>query len=218
LAVDLAFFSANLLKILDGGWIPLTFGALVFIIMMTWHYGVEAMHRRNAAASQEPAEFFARLRSDNVARVRGTAVFLTRLGEAIPPIIVNYVKRVGSLQRTVICLTVGFEDVPRIRSKDRVSIKQLDEGFWHVTTHFGFVEVPDLPAVLALAKEDGLPVLDEANYYIERGDFSSRKHRNSLWRWRIAFFSFMSRNSAHAIDRFKIPAGALVEIGRRIEL
>jgi len=218
LAVDLAFFSANLLKILDGGWIPLTFGALVFTIMTTWHYGVEAMHRRNAAVSQKPAEFFARLRSDNVARVRGTAVFLTRLGEAIPPIIVNYAKRVGSLQRTVICLTVGFEDVPRIRSKDRVSIEQLDDGFWHVTVHFGFIEVPDLPAVLALAKEDGVPVLDEASYYIERGDFSSRKHRNPLLRWRIAFFSFMSRNSAHAIDRFKIPASALTEIGRRIEL
>ncbi|WP_442895927.1 hypothetical protein [Bradyrhizobium sp. AZCC 2262] len=68
------------------------------------------MHRRNAAVSQQPAEFFARLRSDNVARVRGTAVFLTRLRETIPPIIViNYVKRVGSLQRTVICLTVSFE-------------------------------------------------------------------------------------------------------------
>jgi len=218
LAVDLAFFSANLLKILDGGWIPLTFGALVFTIMTTWHYGVEAMHRRNAAVSQQPAEFFARLRSDNVARVRGTAVFLTRLRETIPPIIVNYVKRVGSLQRTVICLTVSFEDVPRIRSKDRVRIEQLDDGFWHVTVHFGFVEVPDLPAVLALAKEDGVPVLDEASYYIERGDFRSRQHRNALSRWRIALFSFMSRNSAHAIDRFKIPASALIEIGRRIEL
>jgi KUP system potassium uptake protein len=218
LVVDLAFFSANLLKILDGGWIPLSFGALVFTIMTTWHYGVEAMHRRNAAVSQQPAEFFARLRSDNVARVRGTAVFLTRLRETIPPIIVNYVKRVGSLQRTVICLTVSFEDVPRIRSKDRVRIEQLDDGFWHVTVHFGFVEVPDLPAALALAKEDGVPVVDEASYYIERGDFRSRQHRNALSRWRIALFSFMSRNSAHAIDRFKIPASALIEIGRRIEL
>jgi KUP system potassium uptake protein len=218
LAVDLAFFLANLLKILDGGWIPLTFSALVFTIMTTWHYGVEAMHRRNAAVSQQPAEFFARLRSDNVERVPGTAVFLTRLRETIPPIIVNYVKRVGSLQRTVICLTVSFEDVPRIRSKDRVRIEQLDDGFWHVTVHFGFVEVPDLPAALALAKKDGVPIVDEASYYIERGDFRSRQHRNALSRWRIALFSFMSRNSAHAIDRFKIPASALIEIGRRIEL
>ena len=151
LAIDLAFFSANLLKILDGGWIPLTFGVLVFTIMTTWHYGVEATHRRNAAISRQPARFFEHLRIANVARVRGTAVFLTRVCEAIPPIIVNYVKRVGSLQKTVICLTVSFEDVPRIRSKDRVRIEQLDDGFWRVIVHFGFVEVPNLPAALALA-------------------------------------------------------------------
>src|SRR5258705_8955084 len=163
LAVDLAFFSANLLKILDGGWIPLTLGGLVFIIMTTWHYGVAAMHRRNAANSQQPSEFFARLRRDNVARVPGTAVFLTRLGKAIPPVIVNYVKRVGSLQKTVIVLTVRFENVPRVRSRDRVCIEQLDEGFWHVTVHFGFVEIPDLPAVLTRAKKDREPALDEAS-------------------------------------------------------
>jgi KUP system potassium uptake protein len=218
LAVDLAFFSANLLKILDGGWIPLTLGGLVFIIMTTWHYGVAAMHRRNAANSQQPSEFFARLRRDNVVRVLGTSVFLTRLGKAIPPVIVNYVKRVGSLHKTVITLTVRFEDVPRVRSGDRVGIEQLDDGFWHVTVHFGFVEIPNLPAVLAQAKKDGVPLLDEANYYIERNDLVSGKHRNPLSRWRVKLFSFMSRNSAHAVDRFKIPSSSLTEIGRRIEL
>jgi KUP system potassium uptake protein len=217
LAVDLAFFSANLLKISDGGWIPLTFGALTFIIMTTWHHGVEAMHRRNAAAAQQPGEFFARLRSDNVARVPGTAVFLTRLGKAIPPVIVNYVKHGRSLQKTVIALTISFEEVPRVRSEDRIRVEEFDDGFWHVTVHFGFVEIPDLPAVLALAKQDGVPVLEKASYFIERGDLSNRKHRN-LSRWRMALFSFMSRNSAHAIDRFKIPSSALIEIGRRIEL
>lgn len=218
LAVDLAFFSANLLKILEGGWIPLTLGALVFIIMTTWHSGVEAMRQRSAARSLQPAEFFVLLRSDNVVRVPGTAVFLTRLGKAIPPVIVNYVKQVGSLQKTVIALTVSFEDVPRVRSKDRVRIEQLNDGFWHVTVHFGFVEIPDLPAILRFAKKDGVPVLDGASYYIERNDLISRKHRNPLSQWRVALFSFMSRNSAHAIDRFKIPSSALIEIGRRIEL
>jgi KUP system potassium uptake protein len=218
LAVDLAFFSANLLKISEGGWIPLTFGTLVFIIMTTWHYGVEAMHLQNAERSQQPAKFFARLRSDNVVKVHGTAVFLTRLGKTIPPVIVNYVKQVGSLQKTVIALTVSFEDVPRVRSKDRVRVEELDDGFWHVTVHFGFVEIPNLPAVLTLAKKDGVPVLDKASYYIERDDLVSRKHRNPLSRWRVALFSFMWRNSAHAVDRFKIPSSALIEIGRRIQL
>ncbi len=218
LAVDVAFFSANLLKISEGGWIPLTFGALTFIIMTTWHYGVEAMHRRNAAAAQQPGKFFARLRSDNVARVPGTAVFLTRLGRAIPPVIVNYVKHVRSLQTTIIALTINFEEAPRVRSEDRIRVEEFDDGFWHVTVHFGFVEIPDLPAVLALAKKDGVPVLEKASYFVERGDLSNRKHRNLLSRWRMALFAFMSRNSAHAIDRFKIPSGALIEIGRRIEL
>src|SRR6195256_1834706 len=218
LAVDLAFFSANLLKKSEGGWIPLTFGALTFLIMTTWHCGVEAMHRRNAAGAQQPGKFFASLRSDNITRVPGTAVFLTRLGKAIPPVIVNYVKQVRSLQKTVIALMVSFENVPRIRSKDRVRAEQFDDGFWHITVHFGFVEIPDLPAVLTLSKKDGVPVLDQASYFIERDDLICRKHRNPLSRWWVALFSFMARNSAHAIDRFKIPSSALTEIGRRIEL
>lgn len=218
LVVDFAFFSSNLMKMLEGGWIPLTFGGLVFIIMTTWHYGVEAVHRRNAAKSQQPIKFFTFLRSNDVARVPGTAVFLTRLSKSIPPVIVNYVNRIGSLQKTVIALTVSFEDVPRVRSKDRVRIEALDNGFWHVTVHFGFVEIPDLPAVLGVAKTDGVPVLDEASYYIERYDLVSRRHRNLLSRCRVLLFSFMSRNSAHAIDRFKIPSNSLMEIGRRIEL
>jgi KUP system potassium uptake protein len=218
LAIDLAFFSANLLKIQEGGWIPLTFGSLVFFLMTTWHSGVEAIRRRSVEISLQPAEFFARLRSDSVARVPGTAVFLTRLGKAIPPVIVNYVKQVGSLPRTVVALTVSFEDVPRVRSKDRLSMERLNDGFWHATVHFGFVEIPDLPAVLRRVKMDGVPVLDNASYYIERNDLISGKHRNPLSRWSLGIFSFMSRNSAHAIDRFKIPPSALTEIGRRIEL
>jgi KUP system potassium uptake protein len=218
LVVDLAFFSANLLKILEGGWIPLTFATLVFIVMTTWHFGVEAIHRRNSARSEQPAEFFAYLRTGDVTRVPCTAVFLTRLVKSIPPVIVNYVKQGRSLQETVVALTVSFEAVPRIRSRDRIRIEELDVGFWHVTVHFGFVEIPDLPRVLAQAKEDGVPVLDEATYYIERDDLISRKHRNLFSRWRVALFSFMYRNSAHAIDRFKIPSNALIEIGRRIEL
>lgn len=218
LTVDLAFFSANLLKVLEGGWIPLTFGALVFIIMTTWHFGVEAVHRRNAARSQQMEKFFADLRSENVVRVPGAEVFLTRLGKTIPPVIVNYVKKVRSLRATVIALTVSFEDLPRVRSKDRIRIDQLEDGFWHVTVHFGFVEIPDLPAVLTLAKKDGLPVLNEASFFIERFDPISRINRSYFSRWRVALFSFMSRNSAHAIDRFKIPSAALTELGRRIEL
>jgi KUP system potassium uptake protein len=217
LAVDLAFLSANLLKILKGGWIPLTFGMLVFTIMTTWHYGVEALHGRNTTRSQQPAEFFARLRN-KVIRVPGTGIFLTRLDKGIPPIIVNYVKQGRSLHETVLALTVSFESVPRVRPRDRLRCEHLGEGFWYVTVHFGFVEIPDLPSVISRARKEGLPAWDEPTYYIERHDPIGRQSRSVVSRWRIALFAFMSRNSAHAVDRFRIPSDALVEIGRRIEL
>jgi KUP system potassium uptake protein len=168
------------------------------------------------ARSNQPS-FFARLRN-KVIRVPGTGIFLTRLDKGIPPIIVNYVKQGRSLHETVLALTVSFESVPRVRPRDRLRCEHLGEGFWYVTVHFGFVEIPDLPSVISRARKEGLPAWDEPTYYIERHDPIGRQSRSVVSRWRIALFAFMARNSAHAVDRFRIPSNALVEIGRRIEL
>jgi KUP system potassium uptake protein len=218
LLVDIAFFGANLLKIKEGGWIPLTFGLLVFVTMITWHYGITALHRRNSKATDSPAEFLDRLAKDNITRVPGTGVFLTRLGRAVPPIIVTYVDHTHSLFETVIALTVSFEIVPRVRTQDRVRCEKVGEGMWHVTVHFGFVEIPDLPSAIAQARKQGLPTWERPTYFIERIDAVSRPKRNLVSRFRVALFAFMARNAAHAVDRFRIPTNALVEIGRRIEL
>jgi KUP system potassium uptake protein len=190
---------------------------LVFTIMTTWHYGVEALYGRNTTRSQQPAEFFARLRN-KVIRVPGTGIFLTRLDKGIPPIVVNYVKQGRSLHETVLALTVSFESVPRVRPRDRLRCEHLGEGFWYVTVHFGFLEIPDLPSVISRARKEGIPAWDDPTYYIERHDPIGCQSRSVVSRWRIALFAFMSRNSAHAVDRFRIPSNALVEIGRRIEL
>jgi KUP system potassium uptake protein len=217
--VDLVFFSANLLKIREGGWIPLTLGALLLIVMTTWRFGVEAIRMRNAVGAPLPAEFFRRLQGDKVVRVPGrTGIFLTRFAKDMPPIIVSYVQQGHSLHETVVALTVSFESIPRVRRRDRIRCEDLGNGFWHVTVHFGFVEVPDLPTVISQAKEEGVPAWDRPIYYIERYDPVSRKGRSAMSRWRVALFAFMSRNSAHAVDRFSIPSNALVEIGRRVEL
>ncbi|MBR0798498.1 KUP/HAK/KT family potassium transporter [Bradyrhizobium jicamae] len=218
LTVDLAFFLANLFKIAEGGWIPLLFGTLVFAIMTTWHFGIDALHRRSMARSQHIDAFFNGLREQHIARVPGTAIFLTRLGHRIPPIIVDYVRQAHSLHRTAVALTVSFESVPRIRSTDRIRCEQLCEGIWHITTHFGFVEIPDLPNVLSNAKEIGVPIRNDPTYYVERHDLINGERRNPIARLRIALFAFMSRNAAHAIDRFKIPSASLIEIGSRMEL
>jgi KUP system potassium uptake protein len=218
LIVDGAFFGANLLKILEGGWIPLSFGLLVFTIMITWHYGINALHRRSAARSETVQQFLRRMGRNEVTHVSGTGVFLTRLGESMPPLIVNYVRQTRSVYQTVVALSVSFESVPRVSARDRIRYEKLGEGLWHMTVHFGFVEIPDLPAVISQAKREGLPAWEQPTYYVERYDVISRANRSLASRWPVALFSFMSRNSVHAVDRFRIPSNSLVEIGRRVEL
>lgn len=218
LAVDLGFFAANLLKIAEGGWIPLTLAVIIFTAMLVWHGGVEAIRRQIARHAKAPSEFHALVERNDVRRVPGTAVFLTRAVRTIPPIIVDYALRSRALPQHVIALSVQFETVPRVHRDDRVRVSPMGEGLWHVTARFGFVEIPDLPLLLAAAAELGAPAAREATYYVERDEIVSRPHAPFWRKLRVSLFAFMFRNSAHAVDRFKLPSAALVEIGRRLEI
>lgn len=181
LAVDFAFFAANLFKIQDGGWIPLTFGTLVFIIMVSWHFGFEAMRHRHTMLTETPDEFFRLLKESHVPRVPGTAIFLTRLATTTPFLIVEHVAQMRAMYETVIALTVKFEDIPRVASRDRIELAKLAEGFWHITVHFGFVQVPDIPAALRQAKDRGCPVdLEDAIYFGARDAVICSKRRSWL--------------------------------------
>jgi KUP system potassium uptake protein len=219
LVVDFAFFSANLLKIKDGGWVPLVFAALIFLIMTTWHFGVAALRRKLAQATEAPEVFFQQLGENKIPRVPGTAIFLTRLNQSMPPLFVQHVTQIGALHQTLIALTVQFEEVPRIHAEHRVEMAHLAEDFWHLTVRYGFVEIPNLSAVLRQAKDIGCPIdLDNAIFFGERDEVVRRKGRGRLARWRVPLFAFMFRNSVHAADRFNIPSAKLVEISRRIEI
>jgi KUP system potassium uptake protein len=218
LAIDFAFFAANLLKIKEGGWIPLTFGTLVFIVMVSWHFGFQAMRRRHTALTETPDEFFRRLKETKVPRVPGTAVFLTRFETTIPFLVVEHVTQMKSLHTTVIVLTVKFEDVPRVAANERLELTKLVEGFWHITAHFGFVQVPDLPAALKQAKDHGCPIdLKDAIYFGARDTIVCSKRRHWFVRARLRLFMLMFRNSVRAVDLFNLPAQTYVEIGRQIE-
>jgi KUP system potassium uptake protein len=219
LVVDLAFFSANLLKIREGGWVPLAFGALVFVVMTTWHFGLAALRRKLAQASEPTEVFFSRLRESKIPRVPGTAIYLTRLSRSIPPLIVENVTQIGAIHETLVALTVSFEDVPRVRAEHRLEVARLAEDVWHVTVRYGFVEIPNLPAVLRDAKSAGCPIdVDNAIFFGERDEIVRRKGRAKLARWRVPLFAFMFRNSVHAADRFNIPTARFVEMSRRIEI
>jgi KUP system potassium uptake protein len=219
LVVDLAFFCANLLKIGQGGWIPLVFASVIFVVMTTWRFGIDALHREVGRAARPPADFFKQLRSKKIPRVPGTAIFLTRLDHAISPLIVAYVAQTGALHETVVALTVGFDAVPRVPPESRLQAVQLSEDFWHLTVRYGFVEIPDLPAALRLAKTICGVIDPESAIYFGAADEVVRgRKRAKLARWRLPLFAFMLRNSLHAVDLFKIPSQNYVEIGHRVEI
>jgi KUP system potassium uptake protein len=219
LAVDFAFFAASLFKIQDGGWIPLTFGTLVFIIMVSWHFGFEAMRHRHTMLTETPDEFFRLLEESHVPRVPGTAIFLTRLATTTPFLIVEHVAQMRAMYETAIALTVKFEDIPRVASRDRIELAKLAEGFWHITVHFGFVQVPDIPAALRQAKDRGCPVdLEDAIYFGARDAVICSKRRSWLVRASLRLFTLMFRNSVRAVDLFNIPPENFVEVGRQIEI
>jgi KUP system potassium uptake protein len=219
LTVDFALFAANLVKILDGGWIPLTFGAMVFVVMTTWRFGVDALRAHHAVVPTPPKEFFAEVTARRVPRVPGTAIFLTRVADTTPPLLVDHVEQFGVLPETVVALAIKFAEVPRVRRGERLEVEQLADGFWRITAHFGFVQIPNLPAALHLAKERGCAIdLRHAIFFGARDDVIASRRHGMFWRARLKLFAFMLRNSVHAVDLFRIPTEKFVEIGRQLEI
>jgi KUP system potassium uptake protein len=219
IVIDFALFAANLVKIAQGGWVPLGFGLLVFSVMTIWHYGTEAVRARHATAAMPPKQFFQHMREMNIPRVPGTAIFLTRVADTTPPLLIHHVEQFGALHQTVVALAIKFAEMPRIPRRQRLEIKELSDDFWQITAHFGFVQVPDLYAALRQAKGSGCDVdLDHAIFFITRDSVVAARVQNILSRARIMLFAFMLRNSVHAVDLFLIPTDNCVEIGRQVEI
>ncbi|MEA2737803.1 MAG: system potassium uptake protein, partial [Acetobacteraceae bacterium] len=219
LLIDLAFFGANLLKIREGGWIPLLLGVLIFVVMTTWHQGIETVRRSLAQQSENTEAFLAALRGGKVVRVPGTAVFFSRSDSAIPAVLVRHVAQIKALQEIVVSLTVRFEDYPRVPLSHRAETEQMAEDFWHVTLRFGFIEMPNVVSALACAKQKGCPInLDDAVYFASHDDVVRSANPPRLASWRRVLFAFMYRNAVRAPDRFDLPPDKFLEIGRQIAL
>ena len=219
LLIDLAFFSANLLKIREGGWIPLLLGVLIFLLMTTWRRGIEAIRRTTTQKPETTHEFLAQLKSGTIARVPGTAVFFSRSETAIPPVLVRHVAQIKALQETVVTLTVRFEEYPRVPRAERAEVEQITKDFWHVTVRFGFVEMPSVTDALACAKDKGCALnLDDAVYFASHDDVVRSSDPPRLVAWRRMLFAVMYRNAVRTPDRFDLPADKFLEVGRQIAL
>ena len=217
--VDLGFFAANLLKIAEGGWLPLTFAVILFAIMIVWRTGNDAVRATLGPAPEREDAFLAAVADGRIPRVDGTIVFLTRSTQRVPRLIMDHARFIGALPRHIIALSVVFEETPRASGPECTVITQVAPGWWRLTAHFGFIEIPDLRQ--ALRRVQGLPAdlhLDDAVFVASRDLVVPAASSGRLRRRRVAAFAFLYRNAVKAVDRFNLPPRNVVEIARQIEI
>lgn len=220
LAVDAGFFGANLLKIADGGWLPLLIALVLFTVMLTWRLGVTAIKASLPLPEETTRQFLEDLEHGVLPRNSvDTIVFLTRSQQKVSGLIVNYAQLAGSLPHNVIALSVVFEHVPRVPQPSCHVVDVVGERFWHLEARFGFFEIPDLRRSLREARGLNADVdLDQVTFIATRDMIVYKRGSSFLKRWRLALFAFLYRNAARTIDRFILPPKQVIEIGREIEL
>ena len=219
LCVDAAFFAANLVKVLDGGYVPLLLAAAVFAVMMIWHRGTVAVAKAASEKLTPVAEFLADVAAKHIPRVPGTAVFLTRTVRDTPPVMKWHVTHNRALHESLFVLTVVTESVPWIKDGERLSVTNLAPGFWRATARYGFMERPDIPVLLSQTPAFDCKLhLNDVTYYVGHETIVHREDGGGLVGWEEALYATMARNAVHVSDFFRLPNDGVVEIGRQIAI
>ncbi|RDS81554.1 potassium transporter Kup [Dyella monticola] len=217
--VDASFFASNMMKLPDGGYVPLLLAAVVYGVMYVWHRGILAVAAR---VSEDPLPvdvFLDDLAHAGVARVPGTAVFLTRAKATTPQVMQWYVKHSKSLHKRVLAVKLEIASVPWVAARDRLSLAEIAPNFWSVTAAYGFMERPDMPALMAQIATHGCPIHpDELTYFAGIEKIVPREDGNGLPRWIRVPFTMLLRNSTRVTDYLRIPANQVVDIGRQISI
>jgi KUP system potassium uptake protein len=219
LIIDLSFFSANIVKLLEGGWFPVVVGVGVFVLLSTWKRGREILFERLHPGAIALAPFIKSITEHPPARVPGTAVFLTASQEGVPHALLHNLNHNKVLHERVVLLTVRSEDIPHVPDEQRIQVHDLGHDFYRLTVHYGFKDEPDVPAALELASRQHRLQFEmfETSFFLSRQTLVPTPSPGmALWREKL--FALMSRNAASATVFFKIPANRVVELGTRIEL
>jgi KUP system potassium uptake protein len=218
LLFDLGFLGANLAKITHGGWFPLVIAAGGFAIMTTWKRGRGILAERIGAQTLPLDLFLADLEQTRPHRVPGTAVFMTSTRRGTPNVLLHHLKHNKVLHEQVIILNVVADDIPEVRRAERIRYKNLGQGFWAVTAHYGFMETPNIRDVMALCRKAGIHTKQNDTSYFLGRETLVRSPRPTLRPWRRRLFTFLSRNARPATDFYGIPANRVVELGTQIEI
>ena len=217
LAIDLAFFAANLLKVPHGGWVPLLIAGAVFMLMITWKQGRTVLSDLLRRGTLPLDLFLTDVERKQPVRVTGTAVFLTSDPEGVPVVLLHHLKHNKVLHEQVILLSIMSAEVPEVSVVEKVTVEKLAVGFFRVRATYGFMEKPNVKEILARCNQLGLRTRpQETSYYLGRERLIPTG-ASRMMKWRKSIFIFMSRNARSATEFFGIPPNRAVELGTQIE-
>jgi KUP system potassium uptake protein len=218
MAVDATLMSANLLKFVQGGWVPLALAVVIFTVMWTWMKGRAAVAEREREASLPMEELLLSISPTRISRPQGTAVYLTAYAGNAPSCLLHNLKHNQVLHEQVVLLTVQVPDEPYVPPNARAEVRHLGKGVHHVIMRYGFMEQPDVPRDLTPLAERGVPVDPmRTSYFVGRNSFVAAS-RPILPRWQEKLFIVLARVASSAGDFFRLPPNRVVELGSRIEI
>jgi KUP system potassium uptake protein len=218
LVIDLTFLGANMLKVFEGGWIPLALGGGVMAVMYTWRRGSRLLFEKTRRSETPLAGLVKSLERKPPLRVPGTAVFLTGDPQSAPTALLHSLKHYKVLHEQNVILTIEMADVPRVHPSDRVSIEPLGETFSRVVLRFGFVETPNVPRALAVARKHGWHFdIMSTSFFVSRRTLKPAA-QSAMPRWQDRLFIGLARSANDASSYFQIPTGRVVEVGTQVTI
>ncbi len=215
--VDLGFWSANTLKIVQGGWLPLAVAWSVFLIMETWRVG-RRVHIDKIRRESLSLGLFLERADKTPTRVAGTAVFLTARGDMVPGALLHSLKHYRVLHERVVIAHVTVDDIPVVPSQNRLELKKLGKGFFGVNIHYGFFETPDVPAALELARRFGLAIdSDATSFFVGRESLVPAEHP-ALGKWQTLLYIRLASSALSPVKFYHLPPNRVVELGTQLTI
>jgi KUP system potassium uptake protein len=215
--IDMAFLSANLIKLAEGGWFPIAIAAGTLVILDTWRAGRKKFLEKIHAASLSMDTFLERAERTPI-RIEGTAVYLTPRLDLVPSALLHNLKHNRVLHERVVLVHVKVEDTPFVEPERRVAVNKLGKGFFTVELRYGFFEDSDVPRGLEAARAHGLALdIDNTTFFVRR-DSLTMAARPAMARWRTRLFVALSRDALDAALFYRLPPGRVVELGARTEI
>jgi KUP system potassium uptake protein len=216
--IDLTFFSANMLKVVEGGWVPLALGGVVMLAMYTWRRGSRLLFEKTRRLETPLDDLVRMLERKPPQRVPGTAVFLTSDPKSAPTALLHSLKHYRVLHERNVILSVETTHTPRVEPAKRVRIEPVGSTFMRVLLRFGYMETPNIPKALAVARKLGLQFdIMSTSFFLSRRALR-RAPRSGMPRWQDRLFITLARSANDATDYFQIPTDRVVEVGTQVTI